>query len=71
MSATELKRTLLGCLGSAGSGVIYPSYAYCFTWVLGSAGSGAIYPSYAYCLGSVVPAYFIKDDSKLKSENRV
>ncbi|KAH9772912.1 ABC transporter B family member 15 [Citrus sinensis] len=51
MSATEWKRTLLGCLGSAGS--------------------GAIYPSYAYCLGSVVSAYFIKDDSKLKSETRL
>ncbi|KAH9708538.1 ABC transporter B family member 15 [Citrus sinensis] len=51
MSAIEWKRTLLGCLGSAGS--------------------GAIYPSYAYCLGSVVSAYFIKDDSKLKSETRL
>ncbi|KAJ4710965.1 ABC transporter B family protein [Melia azedarach] len=29
ISATEWKRTLLGCIGSAGSGAIYPSYAYC------------------------------------------
>lgn len=51
MSATEWKRTVLGCVAAAGS--------------------GAIHPVYAYCLGSVVSVYFLKDNSRIKSEIRM
>ncbi|XP_031285681.1 putative multidrug resistance protein [Pistacia vera] len=51
MSVTEWKRTVLGCVGAAGS--------------------GAINPVYAYCLGSVVSVYFLKDNSRIKSETRM
>ncbi|KAJ0095389.1 hypothetical protein Patl1_16799 [Pistacia atlantica] len=37
----------------------------------GAAGSGAINPVYAYCLGSVVSVYFLKDNSRIKSETRM
>ena len=33
----------------------------------GAVSTGAIQPTYAYCLGTIVPVYFLKDSSRIKS----
>lgn len=37
---------------------------------LGAVGFGIVQPVYAYCLGTIVSVFFLKDNSKIKSETR-
>ncbi|KAL2547075.1 ABC transporter B family member 15 [Forsythia ovata] len=47
-----------------------PEWKRAFLGCLGAVISGAVQPVYAYCMGTVISIYFIKDNSKLKSEIR-
>ncbi|XP_061346983.1 putative multidrug resistance protein, partial [Gastrolobium bilobum] len=48
-----------------------PEWKYALLGCLGAIGSGICQPIYSYCLGIVASVYFIKDDSRIKSQIRL